>query len=59
MDAGLDLDALRVQIDAWRRPVRPHVPLADSACRLPPAGRHRPSPRESSRIIGICRFGPS
>jgi hypothetical protein len=39
MDAGLDLDALRVQIDAWRGPVRPHVPLADSACRLPlPAG---------------------
>jgi 1-deoxy-D-xylulose-5-phosphate synthase len=28
-DAGLDLDALRAQIDAWRRPMRPQ--MADTA----------------------------
>jgi 1-deoxy-D-xylulose-5-phosphate synthase len=27
-DAGLDLDALRVQIDAWWRPMRPQMAYA-------------------------------
>ncbi len=53
------IDTWRASIEARRpaRSVKYAMSAADSACRLPAGRAHRPRPLESSKILGIRRFG--